>query len=409
MMLSEDFYTILQVHFLAEPEVIESAYKRLAKKYHPDVSRVPGADSRMQKINEAYETLRDADKRCLYDRQRRPAREPGVHAPFKTADAEARTAGKKEDDAVPPGAREALRAYFDAITSRDFSGAYALITSADKKNISEDDFIRWQSCVSRVYALSAYMIAGAQAARAVAPDGRAAVLSVAFSVLTTEQNAIIGRIEKDTVVKKVLLEESAWHVAVGFDNVAPYIERFEALNGLLAAKSAISDMVEHYSQKDAATGLFNRKGFSEAAQREVWRYNRYGNVFSVLLLEVDVSDPSRSKNKALHSDAAEWAGKLLCQSFRNLDILGRWGETGFIILMPETRLSGCFEAAKKILSVFQSQKLVHNRKAYHVKLNIGIEEFNGSLEDTIRNLNTYIGAAGKTKRNCIVYFSGIYE
>ena len=46
-------------------------------------------------------------------------------------------------------------------------------------------------------------------------------------------------------------------------------------------------MVEHYSYKDSGTGLYNKKGFSEAAQREIWRYGRYGNTFSVMLLEVD--------------------------------------------------------------------------------------------------------------------------
>lgn len=39
MYTSEDYYRILQVHYLAEPEIIESAYKRLAKKYHPDVNK----------------------------------------------------------------------------------------------------------------------------------------------------------------------------------------------------------------------------------------------------------------------------------------------------------------------------------------------------------------------------------
>lgn len=49
MPVLEDFYRILQVHYLAEPEVIESAYRRLAKKYHPDVNKTAGAELRMKK------------------------------------------------------------------------------------------------------------------------------------------------------------------------------------------------------------------------------------------------------------------------------------------------------------------------------------------------------------------------
>jgi hypothetical protein len=63
----EDYYEVLQVHFLAEPEVIKKAFAALAYKYHPD--RNPGANAaaRMQKINMAYAVLSDAAKRKLYD------------------------------------------------------------------------------------------------------------------------------------------------------------------------------------------------------------------------------------------------------------------------------------------------------------------------------------------------------
>jgi curved DNA-binding protein len=64
-----DYYRILQVHSLAEPEVIESAYKRLARKYHPDVNKAKDAENRMKQINEAYEVLKDPDKRKQFDAQ----------------------------------------------------------------------------------------------------------------------------------------------------------------------------------------------------------------------------------------------------------------------------------------------------------------------------------------------------
>lgn len=65
-----DYYKILQVDATAEPEVIEGAYRRLVKKYHPDVYKAPDADRRMQSINEAYEVLSDSAKRAQYDRRR---------------------------------------------------------------------------------------------------------------------------------------------------------------------------------------------------------------------------------------------------------------------------------------------------------------------------------------------------
>ncbi len=63
-----DYYQILGVARDAPAEDIKKAYRRLARKYHPDVSKEPGAEERFKEVAEAYEVLRDADKRAAYDR-----------------------------------------------------------------------------------------------------------------------------------------------------------------------------------------------------------------------------------------------------------------------------------------------------------------------------------------------------
>lgn len=60
-------YDILQVSEKAEKKVIESAYKGLVKKYHPDINKSPGAEQKMKEINSAYSVLRDPVKRLSYD------------------------------------------------------------------------------------------------------------------------------------------------------------------------------------------------------------------------------------------------------------------------------------------------------------------------------------------------------
>jgi len=76
----KDYYAILQVHPRAEPEVIEAAYRRLTRKYHPDVSEQADAGQRMRELNEAFEVLSDPARRRAYDRHRsfegRPTRSP---------------------------------------------------------------------------------------------------------------------------------------------------------------------------------------------------------------------------------------------------------------------------------------------------------------------------------------------
>jgi sugar lactone lactonase YvrE len=62
----EDYYEILQISPSAEPEVIEAAYKKLARKYHPDVNKSPSSADKMKKINMAYVVLGDPIQREQY-------------------------------------------------------------------------------------------------------------------------------------------------------------------------------------------------------------------------------------------------------------------------------------------------------------------------------------------------------
>ena len=65
-----DPYKILQVDSEAEDEVIQAAYRRLARKYHPDLATAPEAGSRMAAINAAWELIGDPGARQAFDRQR---------------------------------------------------------------------------------------------------------------------------------------------------------------------------------------------------------------------------------------------------------------------------------------------------------------------------------------------------
>ncbi len=69
--MNKNYYDILQVNKNASPEIIEKAYKTLAKKYHPDLQTEENkkqAEEILKEINEAYEVLSDSEKKQSYDK-----------------------------------------------------------------------------------------------------------------------------------------------------------------------------------------------------------------------------------------------------------------------------------------------------------------------------------------------------
>ncbi|MBK7847698.1 MAG: DnaJ domain-containing protein [Zoogloea sp.] len=63
----KDYYTIMGVARDASQDEIKRAYRSLARKYHPDVSKLPDAEVRFKELGEAYAVLKDLEKRAAYD------------------------------------------------------------------------------------------------------------------------------------------------------------------------------------------------------------------------------------------------------------------------------------------------------------------------------------------------------
>ena len=63
----KDYYTVMGLARTAAPEDIKRSYRKLSRKYHPDVSKEKDADARFKELGEAYDVLKDPEKRSAYD------------------------------------------------------------------------------------------------------------------------------------------------------------------------------------------------------------------------------------------------------------------------------------------------------------------------------------------------------
>lgn len=80
----KDYYAALGLERSATEDEVRKAYRKLARKYHPDVSKEADAETRMREVNEAYDVLRDKEKRAAYDQLAdRVARGGSPHGDFQ--------------------------------------------------------------------------------------------------------------------------------------------------------------------------------------------------------------------------------------------------------------------------------------------------------------------------------------
>lgn len=107
--MPRDYYEVLGVSRGADINEIKRAYRRLAKRYHPDVSRVAGSEERFKELNEAYQVLSNESSRARYDqvgrvdnktKERRDSTEQKYTAK-QSADYEQKTSAEDEHDSNP--------------------------------------------------------------------------------------------------------------------------------------------------------------------------------------------------------------------------------------------------------------------------------------------------------------------
>src|SRR3954452_9505762 len=101
--MARDHYDALGVSRTASTEEIQRAYHKLARQYHPDVNRDPGAEERFKEISEAYSVLSDPDTRRRYDRFGPDFRQ--VPEGYEDYVSTGRTAGRRSAGRAPGGGR----------------------------------------------------------------------------------------------------------------------------------------------------------------------------------------------------------------------------------------------------------------------------------------------------------------
>lgn len=146
------------------------------------------------------------------------------------------------------------------------------------------------------------------------------------------------------------LSRPAWHpVLLGLARLLAFVV---ALAAWLYAVALVKDRLAEEqvaSGTDALTGLLNRRGLFRAFDAEAERARRYGHPLAVILFDLDHFKQINDRlGHAVGDRVLRTVGEEVRRCLRPADVLGRWGGEEFVVVLPETALSGAVEVAERL-------------------------------------------------------------
>lgn len=364
-----DYYKVLQVHSSAEQEVVESAYKRLCRKYHPDVNKSYDGDEKIKIINIAYEIIGNTEKRKEY------------HKIWTNKFGD----GKSEErDKYKIMEEEAgvIENYFLYLSSSKFEEAYKLISNYDKNTINIKDYVRWQRAVSIGFSIDKFQVYPLKKYRNVQLGDRNFNEVIEFKIELIERNKKNNVLMKDLVTKYIVKEGSIFNIYLGYVNIEPLIQKFEGIANSNVFPTALEYWSKVQVRRDPITGLSNREGFLENIQSHLSRNKRYGNIFSIVFLKIQGNHlKSNMGEKTYKETVMRVFGKILEDNIRDTDSLGVYDDFEFVILMEETNYIEGEKAANKFSNL---TNIIEDLKKLNISIFFGITEYFGeSIEEVI--------------------------
>ena len=160
-----------------------------------------------------------------------------------------------------------------------------------------------------------------------------------------------------------------------------------------------NEQLEILAVTDRLTGLFNRIKLDQSLQNEIKRFERYGHILSVIIMDIDYF--KKINDTYGHQTGDEVLRKVsatLTANLRQVDIVGRWGGEEFLIICPETSLQYTIKIAEKLRDKINYSSFDQNIK---VTASFGVSEIaeNESDSDIIQKADAALYKAKENGRN----------
>jgi len=160
--------------------------------------------------------------------------------------------------------------------------------------------------------------------------------------------------------------------------------------------------VQHLSETDSLTGLYNRRKFFEELAREVERVSRYESPLSLIMLDIDHFKQVNDKyGHQMGDEVLRTLADVLRANTRKTDMVARYGGEEFIIMLPETPLKGSQGVADRILSEVAKAAVLGAAMEINFTVSLGLAYFTqgDTVDSLVARTDQALYTAKKNGRN----------
>ncbi len=185
------------------------------------------------------------------------------------------------------------------------------------------------------------------------------------------------------------------------------MERKKLKREIRTARRKISEM----ATLDELTGIYNRRYFMEALERERSRAERHGEVLSLCMMDLDLF---KRVNDKLGHTAGDLVladmGRIIREWSRQTDLPCRYEGKKFAVILPETALEGARVACERLRRMVEENRVQWRTGPIRITISIGITQNRTGVKDSIRNLidraDEALNQAQETGRNRVKVRNG---
>jgi diguanylate cyclase (GGDEF)-like protein len=196
----------------------------------------------------------------------------------------------------------------------------------------------------------------------------------------------------------------------------PELKMIQAITNQTAMAVENTQLIEKardLSNIDDLTGLANRRHFQDILKREVAQARRFSSNFSILMCDIDHFDEYNTKHGRMRGDTLlRQVGQALLNNTRGIDLVCRFGNEEFVIMLPKTDKRGGLAAAEKLLQCIRNEEFpgaAESQPGGRLTVSFGITEFPADSKNIYELLNLAdraLYAAKKEGRNRAIAWEG---